>query len=82
MKSPFGPHQARRRERLSHPTKRAALISPVDVIGYEGEWRTVKTARVDRGPMGGLAVVVTWEENGAARFPAADELLVREPDAD
>ncbi|MCQ8832453.1 hypothetical protein [Streptomyces malaysiensis] len=52
------------------------------MIGYEGKWRTVRTARVDRGPMGGLAVVVTWEENGAARFPAGDELLVREPDAD
>ncbi|MER8153783.1 hypothetical protein [Streptomyces sp. NPDC094472] len=67
---------------MSHLTKRAALVSRGDVIGHEGEWRTVKTARADRGPMGGLAVVVTWEGNGAARFPAGDELLVREPDAD
>ncbi|MGW7694208.1 hypothetical protein ACWGMA_36010 [Streptomyces asiaticus] len=67
---------------MSHPTKRAALISPGDVIGYEGEWRTVKTARVGWGPMGGLAVVVTWEENGAARFPAGDEPLVRESGAE
>jgi hypothetical protein len=31
--------------------------------------------------MGGLAVVVTWEEGGTARFPAGDELLVGEPRA-
>jgi hypothetical protein len=29
--------------------------------------------------MGGLAVVVTWEEGGAARFPAGDELLLKQP---
>ncbi|WP_243981037.1 hypothetical protein [Streptomyces sp. NEAU-YJ-81] len=52
------------------------------MIGYDGEWRTVKKASTAQGPMGGIAVVVTWEENGAARFPAGDELLVREPDAD
>ncbi|MGW1260069.1 hypothetical protein ACWD5Q_34100 [Streptomyces sp. NPDC002513] len=46
------------------------------MIGYEGAWRRVKTAKTDRGPMGGLAVVVTWEEGGTARFPAADELLL------
>lgn len=76
------PFEARppRRARLSVPTKRAALIAPGDVIGYEGEWRTVKTAKADRGPMGGLAIVVTWEEGGTARFPAGDELLVGEPD--
>ncbi|MEV1065554.1 hypothetical protein [Streptomyces sp. NPDC050263] len=51
------------------------------MIGYEGEWRTVKAARTDRGPMGGLAVVVTWEEGGMARFPAGDELLLGEPDS-
>ncbi|GAB3006071.1 hypothetical protein GCM10023080_084650 [Streptomyces pseudoechinosporeus] len=59
-------------------TKRAALITPGDVIGYEGEWRTVKEARTDMGPMGGLAVVVVWEEGGTARFPAGDELLLGE----
>lgn len=51
------------------------------MIGYEGEWRTVKSATTARGPMGGLAVVVTWEEGGTARFPAGDELLLRERDA-
>jgi hypothetical protein len=52
------------------------------VIGYEGVWRTVKEARTDRGPMGGLAVVVTWEEGGTARFPAGDELLLKQPEAE
>lgn len=70
-----------RREPLSTPTKRAVLVTPGDVIGYEGEWRTVKAAKTDRGPMGGLAVVVTWEEGGTARFPAGDELLLGEPDS-
>ncbi|MEH0423541.1 hypothetical protein [Streptomyces sp. B21-083] len=51
------------------------------MIGYEGEWRTVKTATTARGPMGGLAVVVAWEEGGTARFPAGDELLLGEPDS-
>ncbi|MGI5426184.1 hypothetical protein [Streptomyces sp. CA-179760] len=59
------------------PTRCAALISEGDVIGYEGEWRTVKRATTALGPMGGLAVVVTWTEGGMARFPAGDELLVR-----
>ncbi|MBA6438823.1 hypothetical protein H3T12_31080 [Streptomyces sp. GMR22] len=81
MGSPFGPHQARRRqERLSLPTKCAALIGPGDVIGYDGKWRTVKETSTAQGPMGGLAVVVTWEEGGTARFPAGDELLVSPPD--
>lgn len=69
-----------RRDRLSVPTKRAALIAPGDVIGYEGEWRKVKTAKTDRGPMGGLAIVVVWEDGGTARFPAGDELLLSTPD--
>lgn len=81
MGNAFGPYPARR-EPLDVPTKRAALITSGDVIGYEGEWRTVKAAKTDRGPLGGLAVVVTWEEGGTARFPAGDDLLVREPDAD
>ncbi|MFE2041071.1 hypothetical protein ACFXAZ_09085 [Streptomyces sp. NPDC059477] len=67
---------------MNHPTKRAALLTRGDVIGYAGEWRTVKAASTDRGPMGGLAVVVVWEEGGSARFPAGDELLVREPESD
>ncbi|MGW5446626.1 hypothetical protein [Streptomyces asiaticus] len=50
------------------------------MIGYDGEWRTVKEASTAQGPMGGLAVVVTWEEGGTARFPAGDELLVNPPD--
>ncbi|MDH6624621.1 hypothetical protein M2271_002425 [Streptomyces sp. LBL] len=82
MGGPFDPYQARRRERLSLPTKRAALVTSGDVIGYEGVWRTVKKTTTARGPMGGLAVVVTWEEGGSARFPAGDDLLVRGPDAD
>lgn len=80
MGNAFGPYPARR-EPLDVPTKRAALITPGDVIGYEGEWRTVKEASTARGPMGGLAVVVTWEEGGTARFPAGDELLLGEPDS-
>lgn len=82
MGSPFGPRQAhRRQERLSLPTKCAALIGPGDVIGYDGVWRTVKEASTAQGPMGGLAVVVIWEEGGAARFPAGDELLLGKPDS-
>lgn len=48
MGNAFGPYPARR-EPLDVPTKRAALVTSGDVIGYEGEWRTVKetsTARV------------------------------------
>ncbi|CAL9594306.1 hypothetical protein SUDANB21_05302 [Streptomyces sp. enrichment culture] len=80
MGNAFGPYPTRR-EPLGVPTKRAALITSGDVIGYEGEWRTVKEASTARGPMGGLAVVVTWEEGGSARFPAGDELLLGEPDS-
>ncbi|MEE4595801.1 hypothetical protein V2J94_28585 [Streptomyces sp. DSM 41524] len=50
------------------------------MIGYDGKWRTVKETSTAQGPMGGLAVVVTWEEGGTARFPAGDELLVSPPD--
>lgn len=28
-----------------------------------------------------MAVVVTWEEGGTARFPAGDELLLGKPDS-
>ncbi|MGW4273285.1 hypothetical protein ACWEGQ_13190 [Streptomyces seoulensis] len=80
MGGPFEPHPPRRRRRLSHPTKRAILVGEGDVIGYEGEWRTVETTSTARGPMGGLAVVVTWKEGGIARFPAGDELLLRQPE--
>ncbi|MFE4669360.1 hypothetical protein ACFRI7_31515 [Streptomyces sp. NPDC056716] len=82
MGSPFGSRPACGRERWNHPTKRAALLARGDVIGYAGEWHTVKATSTDRGPMGGLAVVVVWEEGGTARFPAGDELLVREPESD
>ncbi len=78
MGGPFEPHPPRRRGRLSHPTKRAVLVGKGDVIGYEGEWRTVKAASTAQGPMGGLAIVVTWEEGGTTRFPAGDELLIRQ----
>jgi hypothetical protein len=74
---PLEPHPSRRRERLSLPTKLAVLVGPGDVIGYEQQWRTVRAARTTRGPMGGLAVVITWEDGGSARFPAGDELPVR-----
>ncbi|MFE7902853.1 hypothetical protein ACFU3E_36230 [Streptomyces sp. NPDC057424] len=50
------------------------------MIGYDGEWRTVKKATTSRGPMGGLAVVVVWKEGGSARFPAGDELMCRQAD--
>ncbi|WP_432094597.1 hypothetical protein [Streptomyces sp. bgisy100] len=80
MGGSFDPHPARRRERVRLPTKRAALIAPGDVIGYEGQWRTVGAVGTDRGPMGGLAVVVVWQEGGAARFPAGDELLLGTPE--
>ncbi|EFL32469.1 predicted protein [Streptomyces viridochromogenes DSM 40736] len=81
MGDPFEPHPSRRPARLDLPTRRAALIGEGDVIGYEGEWRTVKKATTSRGPLGGLAVVVSWREGGSARFPAGDELLLRQPDA-
>ena len=77
MGGPLEPYPSRRREGLSLTTKLAVLIRPGDVIGYEQQWRTVKVARTVLGPMGGLAVVVTWEDGGSARFPAGDELLVR-----
>ncbi|MER8153670.1 hypothetical protein [Streptomyces sp. NPDC094472] len=50
------------------------------MIGYDGQWRTVKEASTTQGPMGGLAVVVTWEEGGTARFPAGDELILKGAD--
>ncbi|MER6190577.1 hypothetical protein [Streptomyces cyaneofuscatus] len=62
------------------PTRVAALIGPGDRIGYEGQWRTVKTATTDVGAMGGLFVVVVWEEGGTDRFRAGDELLVSVPE--
>ncbi|MFJ9584124.1 hypothetical protein [Streptomyces acidicola] len=67
---------------MSIATKRAAVVCSGDVIGYEGAWHTVKEAKTDIGPMGGLAVVVTWEEGGTARFPAGDEVILGEPDSD
>lgn len=81
MGRPSGQHPTRR-EPLSVQTKRAALISPGDVIGYEGMWRTVRTTATALGPLGGVAIVVTWKEGGAARFPAGDELLLGEPKSD
>jgi len=61
------------------PTRVAAIVKPGDVIGYEGLWRTVKATKTDLLPMGGLAVIVAWEEGGSTRFPAGDELLLGEP---
>ncbi|WP_319691861.1 hypothetical protein [Streptomyces europaeiscabiei] len=51
-------------------------MDPGDHIGYEGQWRTVRTTKTDIGAMGGLFVVVTWEEGGTERFRAGDEVLV------
>ncbi|MER7764142.1 hypothetical protein [Streptomyces sp. NPDC097619] len=59
--------------------KMAALLGPGDHIGYEGQWRTVKTTKTDIGSMGGLFVMVAWEEGGTDRFRAGDELLVDIP---
>lgn len=56
--------------------KLAALLNPGDRIGYAGQWRTIKATRADIGAMGGLFVVVTWEEGGTERFRAGDELLL------
>ncbi|MFF5143189.1 hypothetical protein ACFY6U_26235 [Streptomyces sp. NPDC013157] len=42
----------------------------------------MKTVTAAWGPMGGLAIVLTWEEGGTARFPSGDELLLGEQDAD
>ncbi|MET8827742.1 hypothetical protein ABZX40_19850 [Streptomyces sp. NPDC004610] len=81
MGDPFDPRPARARERSHHRTKLAALIGPGDVIAYDGKWRTVRTTGTDRGPMGGLAVVVVWEDGGTVRFPAGDGLLVRDSDS-
>ncbi|MBQ0825219.1 hypothetical protein [Streptomyces tagetis] len=64
---------------MTTPTKVAALLGPGDHIGYEGKWRTVKTTKTDIGSMGGLFVVVAWEEGGTDRFRAGDELLVGTP---
>jgi len=65
---------------VTTPTKMAALLGPGDHIGYEGQWRTVKTTKTDIGAMGGLFVVVAWEEGGTDRFRAGDELLVGTPE--
>ncbi|MEW2116924.1 hypothetical protein AB0945_17345 [Streptomyces sp. NPDC005474] len=65
---------------MTTPTKVAALVGPGDHIGYDGQWRKVKTTRTDIGAMGGLFVVVTWEEGGTERFRAGDELLVGTPE--
>jgi len=64
---------------MSVPTRLAAIVRPGDVIGYEGQWRTVKAIQTVVLPMGGLAVVFAWEEGGADRFPAGDELLLALP---
>jgi hypothetical protein len=61
---------------VTTPTKVAALLGPGDHIGYEGQWRTVKTTKTDIGAVGGLFVVVAWEEGGTDRFRAGDEVLV------
>ncbi|MFF9557116.1 hypothetical protein ACF1DY_15030 [Streptomyces albus] len=79
MAGSFDPHPPHRPEPLIHSTKRAALVRPGDVIGYEGLWRTVGAVRTALGPLGGLAIVVAWEEGGSGRFPAGDEVLVAEP---
>ena len=65
---------------MTTPTKVAALLGPGDHIGYEGRWRTVKTTKTDIGAMGGLFVVVAWEEGGTDRFRAGDEVLVGTPE--
>jgi hypothetical protein len=41
---------------VTAPTKPAFLLGPGDHIGYEGQWRTVKTTLTDIGAMGGLVV--------------------------
>ncbi|MEW2115129.1 hypothetical protein AB0945_08035 [Streptomyces sp. NPDC005474] len=64
---------------MTTPTKVAALVGPDDRIGYEGQWRTVKTTKTDIGAMGRLFVVVAWEEGGTDRFRAGNELLVGPP---
>lgn len=61
---------------MTTPTKVAAVVGRGDVIGYEGKWRTVKATTTDIGAIGGLFVVVTWEEGGTDRFRAGDELLL------
>ncbi|WP_053744938.1 hypothetical protein [Streptomyces sp. NRRL WC-3618] len=66
---------------MTTPTKVAALLGPGDHIGYEGQWRTVRATRTDIGAMGGLFVVVTWEEGGTDRLRAGDELLVGVPES-
>ncbi|MFJ9623425.1 hypothetical protein [Streptomyces sp. NPDC101181] len=63
------------------PTRVAALVGPGDRIGYEGKWRTVKAVKTDIGAIGGLFVVVAWEEGGTDRFRAGDELLLEQPGA-
>lgn len=55
-------------------TKLAAVTVPGDRIGHRGRWRTVKATATGIGAMGGLFVVVTWEEGGTDRFQAGDEL--------
>ncbi|WP_247695758.1 hypothetical protein [Streptomyces sp. B93] len=47
----------------------AALLVPGDGIGYDGEWRTVKAAKTERGPLGGLAMVVAWEGGWYSTVP-------------
>ncbi|MFD8915220.1 hypothetical protein [Streptomyces sp. NPDC059575] len=70
------PARKKNRERSATPTKVAALVGPGDRIGYEGQWRTVRAAKTGIGAMGGLFVVVTWEEGGIERFRAGDVLML------
>lgn len=57
-------------------TRLAATVGAGDVIGYEGQWRTVKAISAVTLPTGGLAVVFAWEEGGSTRFSAGDLLFV------
>lgn len=64
---------------MTTPTRVAAIVRPGDVIGYEGQWRTVREIKTVVLPTGGLAVLFAWEEGGTDRFPAGDELLLALP---
>ncbi|MEU9279234.1 ATP-binding protein [Streptomyces sp. NPDC048341] len=56
----------------------AAVVRPGQHVRVRGEWRGVRTVRVEPYATGGLAVVLGLDEGPALRVPAAEPLLVRD----
>ena len=59
------------------PMKLALSIQPGAIVGFDGFWRTVKSASLVSAAGGGLLAVLVWEEGGSARIPVGEYLMVR-----